>query len=117
MKDKNAACLAELKLTSRFYREQHNTICLLIDEGGMVVARGVSICSPKDQFVKKTGRNKAQGQALRAVAHKVDMGELPYKLYVEGQTPFMRKAHYMPQYLSPEERKIVDKVRGNLNVK
>ena len=114
MKDKNAARLVELKLTPRFYREEHNTICLLIEEQGGVVARGVSVCSPKDQFVKKTGRNKALGQALRAVAHKSNRGRLPYKLFAEGQTTFGYKACYVPPGLFPPERKIVEKFRGRL---
>ena len=50
------------ELTQAVYRA---TICLL-EKNDRIIARGVALCSPKDNFVKKTGRNKALGMAIMA---------------------------------------------------
>jgi hypothetical protein len=39
---------------------------------GIVFARGVSFCNPKDQFSKKTGRAIALGRAVKAIEHNID---------------------------------------------
>jgi hypothetical protein len=41
------------------------TVCLI--QSGPLTARGVAVCSPKDQFVKSVGRTKARGRAIRAL--------------------------------------------------
>ena len=68
--------MQELKVEPIFYYEGRVTVCLLRQPDGLVVARGVAICSPTDQFVKKTGRNKALGQAMLAFVHRKDAGEI-----------------------------------------
>jgi hypothetical protein len=44
------------------------TVCLIRDHG--VFHRGVSICSPRDQFRKRTGTMKAQARAFQAYLGK-----------------------------------------------
>ncbi len=43
------------------------TVCILMSLRGVVLSRGISICSPADQFVKKVGRAKARGRAEQAI--------------------------------------------------
>ncbi len=71
----------ELKAIYYYRRTAHGVIttCLLVSKSA-VVARGRSLCSPKDQFVKVTGRHKALGMAYQAMlmgekakAHKVPL--------------------------------------------
>ena len=52
------------------------TVCLLIDDLGTLIAKGVAVCSPKDQFVKRTGRVKARGKAIQALVK----GELEFNV-------------------------------------
>lgn len=40
-------------------------VCLLMN-GEQIVARGVSVCSPQDQYIKQVGRSKAIGYAMQA---------------------------------------------------
>ena len=58
-----------------YYYNGGITVCLLRDNDG-VTARGLSICSPRDQFVKKTGRAKALGRALQALHNRGSVGEV-----------------------------------------
>lgn len=46
----------------------YGCVCLIHDPKTVKFYRGVSVCSPVDQFVKETGRNKARGRALHAMA-------------------------------------------------
>ncbi|MFC1454131.1 hypothetical protein ACFLQL_03025 [Verrucomicrobiota bacterium] len=41
----------------------------IVDEGHRF-CRGISLCSYKDQFVKRTARNMARGRLLSAIKHK-----------------------------------------------
>jgi hypothetical protein len=43
-------------------------VCMVVVDK-MVVARGVALCSPKDQYLKAKGRAIALGRALKAVHH------------------------------------------------
>ncbi len=55
-----------------FYYEgfkRTTTVCLLLKDRS-VIARGVAICSPLDQFVKRIGRTKALGMAAAAIHRK-----------------------------------------------
>jgi hypothetical protein len=50
------------------------TVCLLLgEENKSLEARGITICSLKDQFVKKLGRAVACGRALQAITHKENL--------------------------------------------
>lgn len=51
-------------------------ICLIHDPKTMKFHRGTSICSKKDPFVKKTGRDKAMGRALEAMINEKSVGEI-----------------------------------------
>ena len=61
--------LEELEVRPLFYYNEHITTCLLL-RNSTVLARGVSICSPKDQFSKKEGRIKATGRAIGALVNR-----------------------------------------------
>jgi len=55
----------------RFYHyhfedNSHITCCNLEEEKFNVVATGYAICSPKDNFCRKRGRDIAEGRALKA---------------------------------------------------
>jgi len=53
------------------------TTCVFINsEKGRIEARGVSICSVKDAFCKKTGKTKAFGRAMRALVRKDNDGKI-----------------------------------------
>lgn len=60
-------------------KEGRATVCILpYPEGdGLVYVRGVSICNPKDQFCKRTGRAKALGRALKAIEHQKSSEDTP----------------------------------------
>lgn len=58
-----------------FYYNGGITVCLLCKDGS-VIARGVSICSPRDQFLKKIGRAKSLGRALQALWNSENVGEI-----------------------------------------
>ena len=46
------------------------TVCLAADTNGRFY-RGVAICSPKDNPIKRVGRQIARGRVLRAMERKV----------------------------------------------
>ena len=59
------------------YYQGKNAFCLLVDEATKEpVARGVAICSPRDQFIKKTGRAKARGKAQQAISRKANVEQI-----------------------------------------
>jgi hypothetical protein len=57
--------------------ERVATVCLLVDDSG-TICRGVAVCSPKDQFCKKTGRGYARARAMSAQRQKFTFGWLPW---------------------------------------
>ena len=53
------------------YKGRKTTICGLFTESGQILKRrrlkiGISICSAKDQFSKRTGRLIAEGRAIKS---------------------------------------------------
>ena len=82
-----------------YYYHGKITVCLLVKDG-TVVARGVSICSPKDQFVKRIGRAKALGRALRAVTRREDNDLIiPYRNQIINNYEHNGIAHFIfPAY-------------------
>lgn len=53
------------------------TTCIFINtDKGRIEARGVSICSVKDVFCKKTGKQRAFGRAIRALVRKDNVGKI-----------------------------------------
>ena len=91
------------------------TICLLVEPDG-VKAKGRSLCSPKDQFVKVTGRHKALGMAYRAADRGVRAINEGHPLVAEDLVPLKRgvpelgfKGIFCP-YLTDFEKKITRKV-------
>ena len=65
------------------------TVCLLV-KGGVVEARGMSICSHKDQFVKRVGRVKALGKAMKAYLYQGSFERVPDD--VKALIPLLRSA-------------------------
>jgi hypothetical protein len=44
------------------------TVCLILDDGGQVINTGVALCSRKDNFCYRTGRDKARDRAEESEA-------------------------------------------------
>lgn len=51
------------------------TVCLLENENGMF-ARGIALCSNKDQPCKRIGRTIAKGRAVKALLTKTTSGRI-----------------------------------------
>ncbi len=78
------------------------TVCLLIKEG-KVVARGLSICNPKDQFIKRLGQVKAIGYAIKAYTRATNSLPVPH-----GWERWKYMSSYLPLLL-PDEKVIMDR--------
>lgn len=52
------------------------TVCLLINEG-LIEARGLAVCNPKDMPCKKTGQNISKGHAIQALTHHKSIHLIP----------------------------------------
>ena len=63
-----------MKTLIRHLRHQHSTpitVALMVNKHQQVLARGIAICSSKDNFNKKIGRAIAVGRANKAlIQHK-----------------------------------------------
>lgn len=96
-----------------FYREaekkngnadgRKNVYVCLIKEGDEVIARGVSVCSKKDQLVKEVGRNMAQIRAEKAIEYGRNIGSL-------NKCGFGCDGYYRPE-LTERENRILNKVK------
>jgi hypothetical protein len=96
-----------------FYREaekrngkgdnRKNVYVCLIREGDEVIARGVSVCSKKDQLVKEVGRNMAQIRAEKAIEHGRNIGSL-------NRCGFAFDGYYKPE-LNERENRILNKAK------
>jgi len=99
-----------------YYLEKEITVCLLV-KNGKVVARGIAVCSPSDQFVKKTGRAKALGMALRAAINKENNQIIKPRRFILYQPIhplfkaeiFVYRSYYLPS-LTEFEKKLLNKV-------
>ena len=98
------------------YYQGKNAFCLLVDEvTRQAVARGVSICSPKDQFEKKVGRAKARGRAQQAIARKGNVDSILFKQKLETFTDtddfeiIDYYATYQPFETTMNEKSLVEK--------
>ncbi len=74
-------------------RPYHVTICC-IEEGGMVVSRGISICSCSDQYNKRLGNRIARGRAYKAANRGQNSNHIRDKIYYIA--PFNYKCEFMP---------------------
>ncbi len=55
------------KKKQKFYVDGATTVCLLLDDTGLVIARGISICSRIEEFFDPAqGRKQARERALKA---------------------------------------------------
>ena len=93
------------------------TVCLILDESEYrVVARGVAICSFKDQPIKSKGRNMAAGRARSALMNKwendsITRWEADYVIEDTGWN-FFYKSEYEPS-LTDYELVLLDKFLSN----
>lgn len=98
-----------------YYEDEVIAVCLL-RLNGEVVARGVAVCSPLDQFVKKTGRAKALGMAMHALVHRKTSREMRSERFGlihplrDADRKFRWRSGYKPE-LTEKELAIVSKVR------
>lgn len=46
------------------------TVCVVKNSAEVVIARGYSICSPKDQYNRKRGNQIALGRAIKAMSRE-----------------------------------------------
>ena len=87
------------------------TVCLATDILGQHY-RGVAICSPKDNPVKRVGRQIAVGRVLQAMEHNVESGPVNRDeawsiLYeVQASNPYYIKSTNDP-VLTPIEIKLI----------
>ncbi len=114
------AQIIEANVKPLYYYKEKNTICLLIQDG-QCVARGVSICSPLDQFVKRTGRAMALGRAMQALKHRTHNGlieesrRVHYHLgLLDALVRFGHKSIYMP-VLTEFEFKLINVVAKGID--
>jgi hypothetical protein len=92
-----------------YYDGRGGAFCLLLDEAQKkVVARGVSVCSKHDQFVKKVGRAKAKGRAYQALARGYSLNAIQGKMKEEYELPCDYFACYQPE-LTDYEKELVEK--------
>ena len=111
--------IQELVVEPLYYYEDVITVCLL-KRGKEVLARGVAICSPIDQFVKKVGRMKALGMALRALVQHRSSGDIRPGRFIGRPSQhihplwkaekFQRRSDYEPE-LTDRELYIVAKAK------
>lgn len=102
--------------------ENKPVISVCIVERGDEFARGVSICSPSDIPMKKTGRKIARDRALKALHNNYDFGlinraEALYildEIEVDNYVEFTHKGKYMPE-LTVFEKLLVGLIERNMN--
>jgi hypothetical protein len=85
------------------------SICLLIDKSGTVLARGIAICNPGDQFNRKYGRTIALARAFQCLKHKESM--YPITTFEKIGTGLLGgyKAKYLPNLTKHEEELLKSK--------
>lgn len=100
------------------------TVCLLckVKNGKPIIyARGVSICSEKDNICKKSGRELALERAALAIITQRD-GEMIdsfnenifHILYMIPDEIFC-KSEYMPEDFTNYENKLLNKIKAKIN--
>jgi len=109
--------LEQLGVSTVFYYENGIITVCLLRQGKQILARGVAVCSPLDQFVKRTGRAKALGMALRAISRQMASGDMqPLRFGVprmghplwEAHKSFPWRSDYMP-ILTDREKAILSR--------
>ena len=89
------------------------TVCLLVDDAYKVLARGVSILSPLDQFNGKIGRAKALGMAVKAAFRKQSFYGImatrfpSYHPIWKAWLDYSYRATYEPEHLTRLEETLV----------
>ncbi len=100
-----------------YYRDEKNRpmVTVYLIEVGGVVAKGIAVCSPKDNPNKKVGRAIARGKALKALKRKANNDlivrfEAAQTLFTLPDYPVMRgdfKSEYDVKYLNEREKKLL----------
>lgn len=117
--NKNKVKLQEQGIRDIYYYastpdRSRTAVCLLVDGNKDVLARGISICSPQDQYVKRRGRAIACGRALKALKHSesslpIHPRDFRYGSNLGLRNGFDTKATWLPRLKIVEEA-IVDKL-------
>lgn len=105
MKNTNEQYLDDCGLKPYYYYLGTTTVCILVHDNKIcarIYARGIAICSPKDQFVKSIGRAKALGRALQAYSHNSSLNPIKHSRFPERFLflpilDFMEKSSFHPQ--------------------
>ena len=101
--------LIELHVTPYFYYDRSRpliaTICLLLN-GQTFISRGVALCSWRDKFVKRTGRTKACGRAIKALIRKENSMPIT-TMELSHEENKVYKSRYQP-VLNTVEQKILE---------
>ena len=102
------------------------TTCLFVDKNKNLLSRGVAVCSDMDSHIKKEGRIKAYGRAVKALVNRRDGEEInagydrtccsSTNLYplIETRILFSHKAMYMPTPTDHELKLINKCLKGNV---
>lgn len=113
MSNKNQGYLKAFDLRPWYYYQGTTAVCLLLQgDDRQLVARGISICSNRDNFNKRLGRNIALGRALLAYFNGHDsMPIMPsrfttqeYTKYVTLMKIYQYKSTYMPTLIDIERK-------------
>jgi hypothetical protein len=117
MKQSQQQRAEELGVRPYFYYLGGTTTVCLLKKDNECVARGISICSPLDQFEKSTGRAKAFGRALKAfIKENTDClilidrlvrkynGRYELEQLLKTHHTFLWKSSYLPTLTEYEER-------------
>ena len=103
----------DLYYHSHYDDRSRATVCL-VEIDSLVVARGIALCSPKDQYLKRKGRAIALGRAMKAIYHGYNVYPLgTMKHSALGQallTGYNFKGEWMPE-LTAYEGELVHKVK------
>lgn len=101
------------------YKTNRFTDVVLVLKDQKVIARGISVCSPLDEYLPSVGKNKAEGRALKALVRKEST--LPIRAHFEFDLPYgdrllfakeqigKFKSEYLPSFISDQERAAVSR--------
>jgi len=104
------AYIDEAGLVENIYHVKSNggrlTVCLL-SRNGNALSRGVSFCSPNDQYDRKIGVYKARSRAIRAIVNERNSSPIGRRDWLdEYASVFVHKSAYNPK-LIPDEVELV----------
>ena len=105
--------LTEHSVKPLFYYDGTITVCLLVRDN-KALSRGLSICSPLDNFAKRVGRAKALGRAVQAIVRRDSSGKIYHGRFggkghrglLLAEMEFGVKSCYLPELTSREQSRL-----------